>query len=230
MTTNQIHLDRINRVAQGLKKLREQVVFVGGAAVALYADDPASEEVRPTVDIDVAIALVGFGDWAQMQGYLAEIGFMPDPQHTVICRYQYEDMIVDIMPDQESPIGATNRWFAPGIKHRERQIINGTEIYRMPLPYFLASKIEALNDRGNDLRWSHDLEDIIMTINNVQKLTAKKMPEHQEVQHYVGGFFTELLSKTEANEIIAAQLSPIAAKQRLGIILNRIELLAKLGD
>jgi hypothetical protein len=44
MTRN---LEMLQVVAAGLRSLREQVVFVGGATTALYADDPASPEVRP---------------------------------------------------------------------------------------------------------------------------------------------------------------------------------------
>ena len=36
-------------VARGLKELRGQVVFVGGAVISLYTDDPAADEISDKV-------------------------------------------------------------------------------------------------------------------------------------------------------------------------------------
>ena len=44
-------------VADGLEELKEEVVFVGGAVAELYADDPASSDIRPTLDVDCVIEL-----------------------------------------------------------------------------------------------------------------------------------------------------------------------------
>jgi len=44
-------------VADGLEELKEEVVFVGGAVAELYADYPASSEIRPTLDVDCVIEL-----------------------------------------------------------------------------------------------------------------------------------------------------------------------------
>ena len=46
-----LYVKRIREVAIRLDVLLNDVVFVGGAVVALYADDPAADEVRPTEDI-----------------------------------------------------------------------------------------------------------------------------------------------------------------------------------
>ena len=35
----------------------DQVVYVGGAVVSLYIDDPAADDVRPTKDIDISMSL-----------------------------------------------------------------------------------------------------------------------------------------------------------------------------
>jgi len=38
-------------VAGGSGRFKEEVVFVGGAVTELYADDPASSDIRPTLDV-----------------------------------------------------------------------------------------------------------------------------------------------------------------------------------
>lgn len=47
----------LQTVADGLEELKEEVVFVGGAVAELYADDPASSDIRPTLDVDCVIEL-----------------------------------------------------------------------------------------------------------------------------------------------------------------------------
>ena len=50
MNNKEINLATVAQVAEALKHIKEQVVFVGGAVVSLYADDPAADEIRPTQD------------------------------------------------------------------------------------------------------------------------------------------------------------------------------------
>jgi hypothetical protein len=54
--SHQINLLRIKAVHDALGSLRDDVVFVGGAIVSLYAERKA-EELRPTDDIDILIEL-----------------------------------------------------------------------------------------------------------------------------------------------------------------------------
>jgi hypothetical protein len=50
-------MNRTNRehliiVEQALGEISDKVVFLGGAVVNLYAQDPAAPESRPTMDVD----------------------------------------------------------------------------------------------------------------------------------------------------------------------------------
>lgn len=47
-----INISVVAEVAAALKEVKEEMVFVGGAVVSLYTDDPAADEIRPTQDID----------------------------------------------------------------------------------------------------------------------------------------------------------------------------------
>lgn len=47
----------LQTVANGLEKLKEKMVFVGGAVTELYANSPAASEIRPTLDVDCVIEL-----------------------------------------------------------------------------------------------------------------------------------------------------------------------------
>ena len=91
-----INLALVAQVAKGLKELNEKMVFIGGAVISLYTDDPAAEEIRPTSDIDMTINLANYYEWTQMQERLAELNFYPDPQGQSICSYQFENIAISV--------------------------------------------------------------------------------------------------------------------------------------
>jgi len=75
MENKTINLALVAKVAQALGALNEKVVFVGGAVVSVYADDPAADLVRPTDDIDFTIQLTGYNDWVKLNEQLMQLGF-----------------------------------------------------------------------------------------------------------------------------------------------------------
>lgn len=55
MENRVINIAVVAAVAAALKDLKDEVVFVGGAVVSLYTDDPAADEIRPTQDVDMTL-------------------------------------------------------------------------------------------------------------------------------------------------------------------------------
>ena len=43
-----LNREAIRKIAIALGDMNEQVVFVGGATIGLYINDPAADDVRPT--------------------------------------------------------------------------------------------------------------------------------------------------------------------------------------
>jgi hypothetical protein len=103
MENKTINLAVIAEVARALQNLKERIVFVGGAVVSLYTDDPAADEIRPTADIDLTINLVNVSDWSRLQEDLVSLGFYPDPFGHSIVSYKYNNIPIDIMPAEDSP-------------------------------------------------------------------------------------------------------------------------------
>ena len=101
---------------EGLQQYREQVVFVGGAVISLYTDDPAADEIRPTKDIDFTINIVNVGEFHKTIEELGKLGFHPDPYGTSICSYTYKKYPVDIIPAEDNAFGSTNRWYKIGFE------------------------------------------------------------------------------------------------------------------
>lgn len=161
-----INIATVAEVAIALKELKDKMIFVGGAVVSLYTDDPSADEIRPTADVDLAINLINYSSWSQMQERLAELGFSPDPKGHAICSYLYNAISVDIMPSEDGPIGPANRWYKEGFENLWTEEIEGVAINILSPPCFLATKFEAFKDRGKDYRTSHDIEDIIYVLDN----------------------------------------------------------------
>ena len=160
---------RIKAVANALGELKEKVVFVGGATISLYADRPVFE-IRPTDDVDVIIEILNYADRAKLEEKLRSIGFNHDIESGVICRYQIQGIIVDIMPTDDPSIGFTNKWYPEGYKQAVNYDIDEQcRVSILSAPYFIATKLEAFKSRGkSDGRTSHDFEDIIYVIENRQ--------------------------------------------------------------
>ena len=55
-----VNIQAVQLVADGLKELRDQVVFVGGSVVSLYANDPGADVPRPTSDIDLVVVVSSY--------------------------------------------------------------------------------------------------------------------------------------------------------------------------
>ncbi len=171
MLKNQtINLKVVEKVAIALGELNNDVIYVGGAVVSLYVTDEAAEQSRPTKDIDISVQIRSYAEMEKLREQLAHKKIYPSPSETVMYRYNYEDVLIDFIPFEATPLGPTNSWLKPGFKNSKSVIIGDTEINILPVSLFLASKWEAYKSRGNDPRTSHDFEDIIYVIDNNKEL------------------------------------------------------------
>ena len=163
------NISMLQTVANGLGTLKNDMVFIGGAVAELYASNPAASDIRPTLDVDCVIELSSKSEHAKMENELRAKKFANDTSKGApICRWVYKDIKVDIMPVDSKVLGFTNRWYEEGIENKILKVLpDGTEVYVFSPAYYLAAKFEAHKSRGgNDLRQSHDFEDIIYILDN----------------------------------------------------------------
>lgn len=222
-----INLALVSQVAQGLQELREKMVFIGGAVISLYTDDPAADEIRPTSDIDMTINLANYAEWAKMQERLLELEFYPDPHGQSICSYKFQKIAIDIMPAEDSSIGISNKWYKPGFKYLQQiALLDGTTINILPSPYFLATKLEAFKDRGkNDFYGSHDFEDIIYLIDNRTTIVEEILAADEDVCKYVKDELTSIKKHPQAEEILAMHIHPLIREERFKMLMEKIEMI-----
>lgn len=194
---------RIKSVANLLGDLNEKVVFVGGTTLSLYSSR-MTFEVRPTDDVDVIIEILNYAQRAELEDKLRLIGFVNDVPSGVICRWNIEKITVDIMPTDDPSIGFTNKWYPEGYKNAISYIIDDRCTVRiLDSPYFLATKLEAFKDRGNDDgRTSHDFEDIIYVLENRSEIWQEMGTAPNDVKEYLLAEFRNLLDNPNIYEWI----------------------------
>jgi hypothetical protein len=184
--------------------LRRQMVFVGGCTTALFITDPVSlENVRSTDDVDVIVELLGYADWVRLQDALRARGFIQLPE-LVTCRFRFGTLKVDVMPDDETILGFSNRWYARGIAaavgHR---LASGREIRRLTPELFVATKIEAFLGRGHgDLLGSHDMEDILIVVDGREELVAEIAGADPDIRAYLAQHFRALSTRADFEHFI----------------------------
>lgn len=221
MVNQQVSREVVERVAVALQELREQMVFVVGAVIGFYADDPAADEARPTYDVDLSVQLAGYGARTRLQARLAELGFQPTPDSPVLCRFTVAGLTVDVMPDDDAILGFTNPWYRPGLAHAVvRELHSGLSIRLLPFPYLLATKLAAWRSRGGpDPRFSHDFEDVVYLTDNRLAFTAEVLDADPDVRAYIQQECQAIQQHPNRDEIISCHLSD---RRRLPRVLAKV--------
>lgn len=203
--------ERLQEIAEGMKSLNERLVYVGGAMAGSYANDPAAVEPRPTIDVDCVVDSKNYAEHAAIEEQLRKLHFQNDTESEppVICRWVYNGEIVDVMSYEEKSLNFGNRWYRPGFEHRELYTLpSGKQIYRLPVAYYLATKIEALLSRGGaDWRGAKDFEDIIYVLNYCTDIMARFRASKPDVQQYLSEQFSTMLQRPNFNEEIECAIS-----------------------
>lgn len=203
------NLEMLQIVAHGMRALREQVVFVGGATTALYADDPASPEVRPTLDVDCVVEVSSRTSYHRLEEELRQLGFVNDvSEGAPLCRWVYRGIKVDVMPNDPTILGFSNKWYEGALDNsRLCSLPDGVNIRILQAPVFLAAKLEALKGRmGQDLRTSADFEDIVFLVHARSTIVSEIAEAESRVQEYIREEIRSLLTRGDWNEAVESAM------------------------
>jgi hypothetical protein len=223
------NIKMLRTVANGLGVLKNEMVFVGGAVAELYASNPVISDIRPTLDVDYVIELGSRTAHAKLEADLRSLGFTHDTSKGApICRWLYSGIFVDVMPSDSNVLGFSNRWYDEGIENKiSKTLPDDTEIFVFPPVYYLAVKIEAHNSRGgNDLRQSHDFEDIIYILDNCSELLENITNANESVKAYLKEECFKLLKNEGLTEGIESALPYGSEEEASEIIMNLIQNIA----
>jgi predicted nucleotidyltransferase len=202
---HRINITRIKAVHNRLGPLKDQVVFVGGATVSLYADREAPD-VRETDDIDILVEISSRWKYMDIEEQLRTMGFKNAQDSKFVGRYLLPGLVVDVMPTDEAILGFSNKWYAAGFKTAIDYSIDEQHTVKIfTAPYFIASKIEAFKNRGsNDGRTSNDFADIVFVLENRRSIWSDIFSAEQSLKEYLADEFFKLQRNPYIEEWIDA--------------------------
>lgn len=181
-------------VAKGLEGLKERVVFVGGATIELYVASSAPAG-RATDDVDCVVEMASRIKYHALEEELRKLGFRNSmAERAPICRWEYSGIPVDIMPTEGQVLGFKNRWYAEGMANtRTAELPDGRKVEIFSVPYLLASKIDAFEDRGRgDFLGSRDMEDIITVLDGCPYVKEEIGKAPKNVRDFLARTFKKL--------------------------------------
>jgi predicted nucleotidyltransferase len=212
-------------MAEHLRPVLKEVVFLGGCTTALLITDKGAAEVRATIDVDVIVEAASYLEYVTFSERLRELGFAEDSSPGAPrCRWLIDSMILDVMPTDEEALGFSNRWYPDALSEAQDQALSDDLTIRMvTAPYFVATKLEAFRGRGkDDYQSSRDLEDLIAVVDGRQELVSEVLAA-SKIKEYISGQFDQLLNTERFNAALPGYLAPdVASQGRADIILSRM--------
>jgi hypothetical protein len=213
-------------VARKLGPLNNEVIYLGGCTTALFITDPLSLDVRPTKDVDCIVDIVSLPKYYQFGKKLSSQGFKQSIDESVICRWHYDEVILDVMPIDENVLKFGNRWYKEAIEHSiTHELDDNLIIKSVTAPYLLATKIEAFKTRGNsDFLGSHDFEDIITVIAGRIEIADEVCLATKNLKTHLKQFFAEIINDDNFRTALPGHLNdgPVTI-QRIQTVQNRIK-------
>lgn len=85
-----VNINAIVKVAQALEEINDEVIYVGGAIIGLYATEDGADVPRPTIDIDISVQLSTYSQMDELRERLASKGIYPAPEEKILYRYTHE--------------------------------------------------------------------------------------------------------------------------------------------
>lgn len=215
----------IATIAEQLKGLPYDFAFLGGAVLGVLITDKGAPNIRTTKDVDVLVNATTRKAYSDLEALLRKAGFKHDTSGDApICRWIFKDIVLDVMPPSRDVLGWDARWLMQALRSAVVVDANTPDIRIVTAPYFLASKIEAFEGRGNnDFISSHDMEDIISVINGretiVTEIKCSDLELNKFLANKIGCFLKQSLFVESLDGHLADESDILARKK---IVLDRL--------
>ena len=207
-----------------LGELVDEMVFLGGCATGLLITDPAAPPIRVTRDVDAIVQVVSRADYYQLSEKLRARGFKEDiSEGAPICRWLAGNVVLDVMPVDTQILGFGNKWYASAMENSEPIKLPGGKTIRMvSAPYFLITKLEAFEGRGDgDYLLSHDIEDIIAVLDGRPDVIQEVLKSEPALVTELTERFQSLLDDNRFCEAVSGHMSADETSQaRVPVILK----------
>ncbi|MDW5594014.1 nucleotidyl transferase AbiEii/AbiGii toxin family protein [Conexibacter stalactiti] len=211
-------VELVERGARALGPLVSEVVFLGGATLALWIDDPAAPPPRATKDVDVVVEVVSRPALHAFERRMRDVGFREDRDDGIICRWRHRadhELILDAMPADPSLLGFGGRWQQAALPFAvRRELPSGIEIRAVSSPFLVATKLEAFEDRGAaDMLGSRDLDDVVSLFDGRPRLVEEIERAPADVRSYLGARCRSLVEDGDFRDAVFGLVRPDRASQ-----------------
>lgn len=228
----QRNLKSLILIANRLDELCNEVTFVGGCITDLLITDKAAPDVRYTVDVDCIVNVITKHEYHSLSNKLRNKGFkeMSYGNHP-ICRWDCDGILFDVVPTDKNVLGFSNRWYKDAQSNDTNKNLNDSCVIRViSASYFLATKLEAFKDRGNqDYLLSHDLEDIIAVIDGRPEIVSDISNTPQDLKNYLSTEFDALMNNSQFLQAFPGHLNYSSeSEKRKKIVEERINAIIEL--
>ncbi|MEJ1296577.1 MAG: hypothetical protein RPU34_00830 [Candidatus Sedimenticola sp. (ex Thyasira tokunagai)] len=224
------NLEILELAVKQLGALTDQMVFLGGCATGLLITDDAAPPIRVTRDVDTIVHVASLAQYHQLAEKLRDCGFVEDTSEDApICRWVSDPVILDVMPTDSSILGFGNRWYVPAIEHAiSVSLPSGQLLQMVSSPYFLITKLEAFDGRGEgDYVMSHDIEDIVAVLDGRPELIEEVQNTEVALIQVLAERFMGLLEDNRFMDSVPGHMpTDIASQSRIPLILERMEAIA----
>ena len=159
------NIELLTSIATAMGAVREQVVFVDAI-----------------VEVASLVRYHALAEQPMAQGFQQTMA-----DNTPPFRWYWHGMQLDLVPLDEKVLGFANRWYKPGFEAATAATLpSGMVLRHLSAPYFMATKLEAFKDRGNnDVYLSHDLEDVITVVDGREELIGELTCAPTNVRDFV---------------------------------------------
>lgn len=220
------NLKMLELVANKLGDLCDEVVFLGGSTTALFITELGAPDVRSTLDVDCIVDVISLTEYYQFEKKLLQCGFKKAIFEEVLCRWQYDDLILDVMPTNENILGFGNNWYTSAIKNAINYSLTPQKIIKtVTAPYFIATKLEAFKTRGKmDYFASHDFEDVITLLDGRKEIIGEIKNTEDQLKNYLKNSFSDMQKKKQFHDALPGHFIHYGdlADDRIKLLLNRM--------
>lgn len=214
-----------------LAEVADEMVFLGGCATGLLITDPAAPPIRVTKDVDAIVQVLSKAEYYQLSDKLRSKGFKEDTSDDApICRWVAENVILDVMPTEKKILGFGNQWYKEAaLNAGVIKLPSGNNIHMVSAPYFLITKLEAFDGRGNgDYLMSHDIEDIIAVMDGRPEIISDVIQSKPELVKELSERFQILMKEERFVEAVSGHMPADETSQaRVVNIINTMKNIAK---
>jgi hypothetical protein len=181
--------------------------------------------------MDVIAEIASNAEYTIFSEQLRELGFQEDASEDApLCRWQYQGLLLDVMPLDAKILGFSNRWYADALHTAAKvRLRGGLTLRAITAPYFLGTKIEAFRGRKRgDYFASHDLEDFITVVDGRTSLLDEVEAASVELRRFAGDAIGALLAEPRLLDALPGYLLPDEANQaRIAQLVGKLRALSR---